>query len=91
MSGANLEGASLQKCNFEDRINPRQNPAILEGANLRSANLDGSQMSRVVLRVACLKNARLSNCDLRCAVLAGADLEVYYRIYIADGHIFLPY
>lgn len=58
MTCANLEGASLQKCNFEDRINQRQNPAILEGTNLRSANLDGSQMSRVVLRVACLKNAR---------------------------------
>ena len=33
-------------------------------------------MSRVILRVACLKNASVKNCDLQSAVLAGADLEV---------------
>jgi uncharacterized protein YjbI with pentapeptide repeats len=34
-------------------------------------------MAGVNLRVATLKNANLQNCDLRAAVLAGADLEVY--------------
>lgn len=33
-------------------------------------------MGGVNLRVATLKNANLQNCDLRAAVLAGADLEV---------------
>jgi hypothetical protein len=33
-------------------------------------------MAGVNLRVATLKNANLQNCDLRAAVLAGADLEV---------------
>lgn len=33
-------------------------------------------MAGVNLRVATLKNANLQNCDLRTAVLAGADLEV---------------
>ena len=37
-------------------------------------------MGGVNLRVATLKNANLQNCDLRAAVLAGADLEVYYFI-----------
>jgi uncharacterized protein YjbI with pentapeptide repeats len=34
-------------------------------------------MAGVNLRVATLKNANLQNCDLRAAVLAGADLEVH--------------
>ena len=33
-------------------------------------------MAGVNLRVATLKNANLKNCDLRAAILAGADLEV---------------
>lgn len=37
-------------------------------------------MAGVNLRVATLKNANLQNCDLRAAVLAGADLEV--RIFV---------
>lgn len=36
-------------------------------------------MAGVNLRVATLKNANLQNCDLRTAVLAGADLEVNYK------------
>lgn len=35
-------------------------------------------MAGANLRVATLKNANLQNCDLRAAVLAGADLEVIY-------------
>lgn len=38
-------------------------------------------MSGVNLRVATLKNANLQNCDLRTAVLAGADLEVCSKAY----------
>ena len=34
-------------------------------------------MAGVNLRVSTLKNANLQNCDLRAAVLAGADLEVH--------------
>ena len=34
-------------------------------------------MAGVNLCVATLKNANLQNCDLRAAVLAGADLEVH--------------
>jgi hypothetical protein len=37
-------------------------------------------MAGVNLRVATLKNANLQNCDLRAAVLAGADLEVYISV-----------
>lgn len=36
-------------------------------------------MARVDLRVATLKNANLKHCDLRAAVLAGADLEVSFN------------
>jgi uncharacterized protein YjbI with pentapeptide repeats len=75
---ANMENASLIKCNFED---PHQQAAVLEGCNLRGANLEGSQMSHVNLRVACLKNACVKNCDLRSAVLAGADLEVIFSFF----------
>lgn len=41
-------------------------------------------MGGVNLRVATLKNANLQNCDLRAAVLAGADLEVnkYQLLFI---------
>ena len=46
------------------------------GVNLRNANLEGSQMAKVNLRVATLKHGNMKNCDLRGAVLAGADLEV---------------
>jgi uncharacterized protein YjbI with pentapeptide repeats len=37
-------------------------------------------MAGVNLRVATLKNANLQNCDLRAAVLAGADLEVHISV-----------
>ena len=47
-----------------------------KGVNLRNANLEGSQMAKVNLRVATLKHGNMKNCDLRGAVLAGADLEV---------------
>ena len=43
---------------------------------MRNANLEGSQMAKVNLRVATLKHGNMKNCDLRGAVLAGADLEV---------------
>lgn len=69
---ANLEGASLKNCNFED---PSGSKANMEGVNLKSANLEGSHMAGVNLRVATLKHANLQNCNLRAAVLAGADLE----------------
>ena len=49
---------------------------LLIGVNLRNANLEGSQMAKVNLRVATLKHGNMKNCDLRGAVLAGADLEV---------------
>lgn len=70
---ANLEGASLRNCNFED---PSGSKANMEGVNLKSANLEGSHMAGVNLRVATLKHANLQNCNLRGAVLAGTDLEV---------------
>lgn len=38
-------------------------------------------MAAINLRVATLKNANLQNCDLRAAVLAGADLEVRLFCY----------
>ncbi|GLV44482.1 uncharacterized protein CBL_10286 [Carabus blaptoides fortunei] len=69
---ANLEGASLRNCNFED---PSGSKANMEGVNLKSANLEGSHMAGVNLRVATLKHANLQNCNLRGAVLAGTDLE----------------
>ena len=34
-------------------------------------------MAKVNLRVATLKHGNMKNCDLRGAVLAGADLEVF--------------
>ena len=70
---ANLEGASLVSCNFDD---PAGSAANMEGVNLKEATLEGSNMARVNLRVATVKNANLKSCDLRGAVLAGADLEV---------------
>ena len=87
---ANLEGASLRDCNFDD---PAGSNAIMEGrgkimltgidfraiflgVNLRGAVLEGSNMARVNLRVATIKHGNLKNCDLKSAVLAGADLEV---------------
>ena len=72
---SNLEGCSLQNCNFED---PAGSVALMEGCNLRGANLEGSLMAGVNLRVATLKDANAQNCDLRSAVLAGADLEVRF-------------
>lgn len=42
-------------------------------------------MAGVNLRVATLKNANLQNCDLRAAVLAGADLEVSQDIHCNLG------
>lgn len=69
---ANMEGAILRGCNFED---PSQGRSNLEGVNLKNATLDDSNMAGVNLRVANLKNARLKNCNLRAAILAGADLE----------------
>lgn len=70
---ANMEGANLQQCNFEDPLGPSK--TLLEGVNLKGACLEGSNMAGVNLRVACLRNANLKNCNLRAAILAGADLE----------------
>lgn len=39
-------------------------------------------MAAVNLRVATLKNANLQNCDLRSAILAGADLEVNITVLL---------
>ena len=49
-------------------------------------------MAGVNLRVATLKNANLQNCDLRAAVLAGADLEVgifYFKLVCMNEFIFI--
>jgi len=73
MMCANLERASLQRCNAED---PTGAIAVLEGVNLRNANLQGSNLNGVNLRVANLKGADAQNCDLRRSCLAGADLEL---------------
>lgn len=70
---ANLEGANLQHCNFEDQSGTGK--TVFEGVNLKGACLEGSNMAGVNLRVACLKDANLKNCNLRAACLAGADLE----------------
>lgn len=69
---ANLEGAIMSNCNFEDPSGQRSN---LEGCNLKGANLENSNAACVNLRVANLKGANLKNCILRSAILAGADLE----------------
>ncbi|XP_014098560.1 BTB/POZ domain-containing protein KCTD9 [Bactrocera oleae] len=69
---ANLEGANLRGCNFEDPTGVRTN---LEGVNLKGACLESSNMAGINLRVANLKDANMKNCNLRSAVLAGADLE----------------
>jgi uncharacterized protein YjbI with pentapeptide repeats len=45
-------------------------------------------MAGVNLRVATLKNANLQNCDLRAAVLAGADLEVH-MCFLSRGIVLL--
>ena len=73
MQRANLEGASLMACNFEDPTGVKS--ANLEGVNMKSCDLEASQMSGVNLRVATMKGANLQNCNLRGAILAGADLE----------------
>jgi uncharacterized protein YjbI with pentapeptide repeats len=62
-------------------INRNSQCELCVGANLKSADLEGSQMFRVELRVASLKGARLRNCDLRRATLAGADLEVIHTVF----------
>jgi uncharacterized protein YjbI with pentapeptide repeats len=49
------------------------------GVNLKASDLEGSQMTNVILRVATLKGANLQNCNLRGAILAGADLEVSFK------------
>lgn len=67
---------NIQGCNFEDPSGASK--CVLEGANLKGACLEGSNMAGVNLRVANLKNANLKNCNLRAAILAGADLEVWY-------------
>uniref|UniRef100_A0A2K6AA38 KHA domain-containing protein n=1 Tax=Mandrillus leucophaeus TaxID=9568 RepID=A0A2K6AA38_MANLE len=69
---SNAEGASLKLCNFED---PSGLKANLEGANLKSVDMEGSHVTGINLRVATLKNAALKNCNLRGATLAGTDLE----------------
>uniref|UniRef100_A0A2K6E301 KHA domain-containing protein n=1 Tax=Macaca nemestrina TaxID=9545 RepID=A0A2K6E301_MACNE len=69
---SNAEGASLKLCNFED---PSGLKANLEGANLKSVDMEGSHVTGINLRVATLKNATLKNCNLRGATLAGTDLE----------------
>lgn len=52
-------------------------------------------MPNVILRVATLKGANLQNCNLRGAILAGADLEVcltlascflYSIVYLFDNN-----
>jgi uncharacterized protein YjbI with pentapeptide repeats len=48
-------------------------------------------MAGVNLRVATLKNANLQNCDLRAAVLAGADLEVLISFLTLTIVFILPY
>ena len=45
------------------------------GVNLRGANLEGSCMPFINLRVADLKNAVLRNCDIRWGVLAGKIIK----------------
>ena len=49
---ANLEGASLVSCNFDD---PAGSAANMEGVNLKEATLEGSNMARVNLRQSCKK------------------------------------
>lgn len=44
-------------------------------------------MAGVNLRVATLKNANLQNCDLRAAVLAGADLEVLNALFYFNTNL----
>ena len=62
--------------NNADSYNNTHYRHFCKGVNLRNANLEGSQMAKVNLRVATLKHGNMKNCDLRGAVLAGADLEV---------------
>jgi uncharacterized protein YjbI with pentapeptide repeats len=46
-------------------------------------------MAGVNLRIATLKNANLQNCDLRAAVLAGADLEVHIFFLLSLAMVFI--
>lgn len=73
MTCANMEGASLRHCDFQDPTGSVS--ANLESVNMKSAVLTGSNLTSVDLRVATLKNAVMLDCCLRMAVLAGADLE----------------
>lgn len=52
---------------------------LSQGANLKSATFDNSQMSCVNLRLASLKGACLRSCNLRYAIMAGTDMEVRGR------------
>lgn len=57
-------------------------PYLLQSSNnfflyYLGAFMEGSNMGRVNLRVATLKNANLQNCDLRQTDFAGANLEVF--------------
>ena len=52
---------------------------LSQGANLKSATFDNSQMSCVNLRLASLKGACLRSCNLRYAIMAGTDMEVMGR------------
>ena len=47
------------------------------GANLKGVLFDNSQMNGINLRLASLRGACLRSCNLRYAVMAGTDLEVY--------------
>lgn len=70
---ANLEGALMRGCDFEDSRTGRS--STLEGANLKDADLEDSNLPGANFRVASLRNAKLRNCMLRGTLFAGADLE----------------
>ena len=48
-------------------------------------------MAKVNLRVATLKHGNMKNCDLRGAVLAGADLEVIDKCPNTEPNIQIKY
>ncbi|XP_020712987.1 BTB/POZ domain-containing protein KCTD9 isoform X2 [Ceratitis capitata] len=68
---ANMEGANLRGCNFEDPTGVRTN---LEGVNLKGACLESSNMA-AVLAGADLERCNLSGSDLQEANLRGANLK----------------
>ena len=76
---ANLEGASLVSCNFDD---PAGSAANMEGVNLKEATLEGSNMARVNLRQSCKKIIQTLDTTCKFAMLCyieNFEIQVWWN------------